>query len=57
MLTAIAVEQFTQLTSLPPRDDDEDSCPSEEEAVKQCYKRLATTITHLVALSRFNSLL
>ena len=39
MLTAIAVEQFTQLTSLPPRDDDEDSCPSEEEAVKQCYRK------------------
>ena len=39
MLTAIAVAQLAQLTSLPPRDDDENSYPSEEGAVKQCYRK------------------
>ena len=39
MLTATAVAQLAQLTSLPLRDNNEDSYSSEEEAVQQCYRK------------------
>jgi hypothetical protein len=37
-LTGPAVQQLGQQTSLPPRDDDEDSYPSDEDADKRCYR-------------------
>jgi len=38
-LTAPAVQQQGQLTSLPLRDDDEDSYASDEEADRNCYRK------------------
>jgi hypothetical protein len=38
-LTHIAINQLAQSTSLPPRDDDEDSHPSEEGADSTCYRK------------------